>query len=213
MPTDIDLTSEPLGTDNDGQPVYLKDIWPTQAEISEVVGTCVTADQFERQYGNVFEKARAGSNLKQLKRSISDYSQAQYEQFKAPNKALSLELSNANEIIGDAEKQLGEAKEADAADEAHGSDVRASRERDHGPGRQRSERKIGQGAVGRGRIVAQAVGVGATAILERREVQQAVADLVSIALQGGAKGLDRRQNGCGRGFGRVFARTTATAEQ
>jgi hypothetical protein len=68
------------------------------------------------QYGTVFEKARAGSNLKQLKKSIEDYSQAQTVQFKAPNKALSLELSNASAILDDAQRQLDEAEKADAGE-------------------------------------------------------------------------------------------------
>ncbi|TVQ57603.1 MAG: aconitate hydratase AcnA, partial [Phycisphaerales bacterium] len=52
---DIDLVNEPLGTDQDGEPVFLKDIWPTQKEIDEVVAECVTREQFIEQYANVFE--------------------------------------------------------------------------------------------------------------------------------------------------------------
>ena len=37
---DIDLTTDPLGTGSDGQPVYLRDIWPSQAEIGEVIAAC-----------------------------------------------------------------------------------------------------------------------------------------------------------------------------
>jgi aconitate hydratase len=49
-----DLTTEPLGTGSDGQPVYLKDIWPTSAEIAELVRTSVTPDMFAKRYGAVF---------------------------------------------------------------------------------------------------------------------------------------------------------------
>ncbi len=49
-----DLTAEPLGTGSDGQPVYLKDIWPTSAEIAELIRTSVTPDMFARRYGAVF---------------------------------------------------------------------------------------------------------------------------------------------------------------
>ncbi|MEE9581680.1 MAG: aconitate hydratase AcnA [Acidimicrobiia bacterium] len=52
---DIDLTSEPLGTDDAGEPVYLREIWPTQDEINSIVAESVTSDQFARQYSNVFE--------------------------------------------------------------------------------------------------------------------------------------------------------------
>ena len=51
---DIDLTTEPIGTGSDGQPVYLRDIWPTQSEIDELVASSVTRQQFLEQYGNVF---------------------------------------------------------------------------------------------------------------------------------------------------------------
>ena len=54
---DIDLTSEPLGIDPDGNDVFLRDIWPTQEEITEIVASSVSSEQFSRQYGNVFEGA------------------------------------------------------------------------------------------------------------------------------------------------------------
>ena len=52
---DIDLTTEPIGTGSDGSPVHLRDIWPTQAEIDEIVSSTVTRDQFIEQYAHVFE--------------------------------------------------------------------------------------------------------------------------------------------------------------
>jgi len=52
---DIDLTSEPIGKDRDGRDVFLRDIWPTQAEVAELVGRCVKTTQFEHEYGAVFE--------------------------------------------------------------------------------------------------------------------------------------------------------------
>lgn len=50
-----DLTTEPLGMDSNGTPVYLKDIWPTNAEIQEVVENCITSQMFKERYGNVFD--------------------------------------------------------------------------------------------------------------------------------------------------------------
>jgi aconitate hydratase len=50
-----DLTTEPLGTGSDGLPVYLKDIWPTSAEVAELMRTSVTPDMFAKRYGSVFE--------------------------------------------------------------------------------------------------------------------------------------------------------------
>ncbi|NOS99527.1 MAG: aconitate hydratase AcnA [Phycisphaerales bacterium] len=51
--TEIDLSTEPLGTGKDGKPVYLKDVWPTQREISEAMDRCVTPDKFKKQYDGV----------------------------------------------------------------------------------------------------------------------------------------------------------------
>ncbi len=51
--TRIDLTSEPIGTDKDGEPVHLADIWPSNAEIAAVVRE-VSAEMFRHQYADVF---------------------------------------------------------------------------------------------------------------------------------------------------------------
>ncbi len=53
--TDIDMTSEPLGVGADGSNVYLKDVWPSQAEIAELVANSVAPKSFREQYGSVFE--------------------------------------------------------------------------------------------------------------------------------------------------------------
>ncbi len=52
---DIDLYEEPLGEDDRGNPVYLKDIWPTAAEVAETIGTAVQSDMFRKSYGEVFD--------------------------------------------------------------------------------------------------------------------------------------------------------------
>lgn len=52
---DIDLAKDPIGTGRDGKPVYLRDIWPTQAEVDAEVARSVTREQFTQQYAHVFE--------------------------------------------------------------------------------------------------------------------------------------------------------------
>ena len=52
--TDIDLTNEPLGHDSAGQAVYLKDVWPNQQEVDEVMKQSITAEMFTAQYQNAF---------------------------------------------------------------------------------------------------------------------------------------------------------------
>ncbi len=49
-----DLTSEPLGLDRDGNPVYLKDIWPTPSEIKQLLQSSLTPEMFRQRYSNVF---------------------------------------------------------------------------------------------------------------------------------------------------------------
>jgi aconitate hydratase len=51
---DLDLTTEPLGEGTDGEPVYLRDIWPSSEEIKQVVGDSVAAEMFKRNYADVF---------------------------------------------------------------------------------------------------------------------------------------------------------------
>ena len=52
---DIDLDKEPLGTGSDGQPVYLKDVWPTQREIADTMGQSLASSMFTDKYSTVFE--------------------------------------------------------------------------------------------------------------------------------------------------------------
>jgi aconitate hydratase len=52
---DIDLTTEPLGTGSDGQPVYLKDIWPSNQEISDAIAGAINPAMFTKNYADVFK--------------------------------------------------------------------------------------------------------------------------------------------------------------
>jgi aconitate hydratase len=51
---DIDLTNEPLGTGKSGQPVYLKDVWPSQSEIADCIAKTLSSSLFQTSYANVF---------------------------------------------------------------------------------------------------------------------------------------------------------------
>ncbi len=59
-----DLTSEPLGTGKDGSPVYLKDIWPSQKEISGLIFGNIDSGMFSNVYGQVFDGDRNWNSLK-----------------------------------------------------------------------------------------------------------------------------------------------------
>lgn len=60
---DIDLVEDPLGEDTDGNPVYLKDIWPSQEEISQTVDSSLNPDMFREQYGNVYTGNEQWNNV------------------------------------------------------------------------------------------------------------------------------------------------------
>ncbi|MBA2769612.1 MAG: aconitate hydratase [Sporichthyaceae bacterium] len=60
---DLDITSEPLGTDSNGEGVFLKDIWPTSQEIQEVVDSAVASEMFSRDYADVFSGDQRWQNL------------------------------------------------------------------------------------------------------------------------------------------------------
>jgi aconitate hydratase len=50
----IDLTQDPIGTGSDGEPVYLRDLWPSQDEIRQTIRASLHPEMFRQQYGNVF---------------------------------------------------------------------------------------------------------------------------------------------------------------
>jgi aconitate hydratase len=52
---DLDLTTEPLGMDKAGQPVYLREIWPTPQEVEATVRQAVTREQYQKQYAAVYD--------------------------------------------------------------------------------------------------------------------------------------------------------------
>jgi aconitate hydratase len=52
---DLDLTTEPLGTGDDGKPVTLREIWPSNDQIAETMARCISNEMFEREYADVFK--------------------------------------------------------------------------------------------------------------------------------------------------------------
>ena len=52
---DVDLFNDPLGHDKDGNPVYMRDIWPSQKEVQETIAATISSNMFKSSYGSVFE--------------------------------------------------------------------------------------------------------------------------------------------------------------
>ena len=61
--TALDITREPIGEGTDGNPVYLKDIWPTTDEVNEVLRQFVTADMFQERYADVFTGTKTWQDI------------------------------------------------------------------------------------------------------------------------------------------------------
>ncbi len=60
----LDLSQEPLGTGSDGEPVFLKDIWPTNQEVAELQRASVTDEMFAKRYGDVFKGDKHWQGIK-----------------------------------------------------------------------------------------------------------------------------------------------------
>jgi aconitate hydratase len=70
---DIDITNESLGTDTNGSPVFLKDIWPSHEEIRSLIQSMVTPDLFADKYKNILEGDENWKNLEVAKGDTFDW--------------------------------------------------------------------------------------------------------------------------------------------
>ncbi len=73
---DIDLQNDPLGTDRDGNPVYLRDIWPSTQEVMEVVRQNVDAEMFREKYANVFTDNEMWNTIPSPSSDLYEWDQA-----------------------------------------------------------------------------------------------------------------------------------------
>jgi len=69
----VDLYKEPLGKDKEGKPVFLKDIWPTNKEIEELILTSISADMFVKRYSNISEGPEEWRTIKTNDGNIYDW--------------------------------------------------------------------------------------------------------------------------------------------
>ncbi len=60
---DFDFESDPLGQDQDGNDVFLADIWPTNEEIAETIASSISAEQYAEDYADVFKGDERWQNL------------------------------------------------------------------------------------------------------------------------------------------------------
>ncbi len=70
---DVDITNEPLGTDRDGNPVYLRELWPSQDEIKQTIQDNVSPDLFKEQYDDLLDKSEEWNELEAPTGSLYDW--------------------------------------------------------------------------------------------------------------------------------------------
>ena len=73
---DIDLVNEPLGADRHGQPVYLRDIWPSTQEIRDMIAQAVLPEMFAEKYADVFSGTQAWKDIRINQGELFDWNPA-----------------------------------------------------------------------------------------------------------------------------------------
>lgn len=97
---DVDLTTEPLGQDEAGNDVFLKDIWPSQKEIHEHIQNNLKADMFRTQYGHVFEGNDQWNGLDIPKGEIYAWPESTYVKKPPYFEGMELQPPGVNDIKG-----------------------------------------------------------------------------------------------------------------
>jgi aconitate hydratase len=97
---DIDLAADPLGEDRDGQPVHLRDIWPSSREIAEVVEQAVQSDMFRRSYAEVFDGDENWHSLTVPSGDRYDWRESTYVRRPPFFEGLAVEPAPAQDIAG-----------------------------------------------------------------------------------------------------------------
>ena len=95
----IDLTKDAIGTDNKGQKVYLKDIWPSKAQIDEIINKHISRSVFEKKYANLFDGDTTWQAISTTKSDTYSW-QEDSTYIRLPNFFDDLNRTNANEIKG-----------------------------------------------------------------------------------------------------------------
>jgi aconitate hydratase len=97
----LDLTSDPLGNDRDGNPVFLKDIWPSSHEIGDAIASSVTREMFSSRYSDVFKGDENWSGIDSPVGEMFDWQDdSTYIQNPPYFQGMTLELPEIPEIRG-----------------------------------------------------------------------------------------------------------------
>ncbi|GAA3021607.1 aconitate hydratase [Microbacterium dextranolyticum] len=97
----FDFETDPLGTDTDGNDVFLKDIWPSPDEVQEVIDSSISRDQFIKQYATVFDGDERWTSLPTPEGPIFEWDEDSTYVRKAPYfDGMSMELTPVSDIHG-----------------------------------------------------------------------------------------------------------------
>jgi aconitate hydratase len=98
---DIDMNHEPLGTDKEGQPVFLRDIWPSSQEIQETMHKAIQPEMFKKRYANILEDNPIWKDIQAPKGARYEWDPASTYIQKPPYfEDFSLQIPPKNELIG-----------------------------------------------------------------------------------------------------------------
>ncbi len=98
---DIDLENEPIGQGKDGNPVYLRDIWPSTQEVADVVAASLHTTMFEERYASVFEGSEMWQEVKAPEGELFEWSEeSTYIHHPPYFQELTLETGPVNDIRG-----------------------------------------------------------------------------------------------------------------
>jgi aconitate hydratase len=98
---DIDITTEPLGTGSDGEPVYLRDVWPSPAEVQQVVDESIASEMFTRDYADVFAGDKEWRELRTPEGNTFEWDpQSTYVRKPPYFEGMPLEPSPVTDIVG-----------------------------------------------------------------------------------------------------------------
>ena len=74
----IDITSEPISISKDGKEVFLKDIWPSNSEINEILKSSLTSEQFKKSYENIYDGEQEWKNIDVAKNNQYEWDESTY---------------------------------------------------------------------------------------------------------------------------------------
>ncbi|MFK2931398.1 aconitate hydratase AcnA [Dyella agri] len=97
---DVDLTKDPIGTGSDGKPVHLKDIWPTNKEISDAIAGAVNPAMFEKNYADVFKGDSRWNKIASPDGAVYRWDDSTYIKNPPYFEGMTMELGKVEDIHG-----------------------------------------------------------------------------------------------------------------